>query len=269
MKYLLLSLVSLLFSSAVNAQTFSYAPNRYLDLYPAVSAKSAPLVVMIHGGGWQSGDKKDMKMWGDTLSSLGYPCVSVQYTLSGEGKYPAALLDLKEALVFVKKNAKSWGGDPDKLVLLGFSAGGQLAALLGATWHKELYGKSKVKIGAVIDMDGILAFIHPDSGEGDDSKRVSAATRWFGYPKSFSTLGWEEASPLRHASSFAPPYLFLNSGVKRMQAGQQEFQAVLRSHGIYTEAHTFPDTPHDFCMRSPWFTPAVDLAHGFIRKIFH
>ncbi len=209
-----------------------------------------------------------MKIWGDTLARLGYPCVSVQYTLSGEAKYPAAVQDLNRALAFAQKNAKRWGGDPRKLVVLGFSAGGQLAALLGSTWHLDLYGDSKVKIARVVDMDGILAFIHTESGEGDDSKRVSAATRWFGYPKTYSTLGWEEASALRHVSKNAPPYLFLNSSVKRMQAGQHDFQEKLRSYGTYTESHTFEGAPHDFCLRQPWFTPSVEHVQTFIKRIF-
>jgi pectinesterase len=117
-------------------------------------------------------------------------------------------------------------------------------------------------------MDGILAFIHPDSGEGDDAKKISSATRWFGYPKSFSTLAWEEASALSHVSKYAPPYLFLNSSVKRMQAGQGEFQAALRSYGIYTEAHSFPHSPHDFCMRAPWFSESVAHTHAFLKKVF-
>jgi acetyl esterase/lipase len=135
MKNLLFSVLVLFLAMPVKGQTVSYAPDRFLDIYPVNQADRAPLVLLLHGGGWQSGNKSDMSMWGDTLSALGYPCVAVQYTLSGEGKYPAALVDIHRALDFIEKNASAWGGDRRKIVVLGFSAGGQLAALLGATWH--------------------------------------------------------------------------------------------------------------------------------------
>ncbi|MFS0488922.1 alpha/beta hydrolase [Leadbetterella byssophila] len=245
----------------------SYAPGRKIEVHRASGISKAPMIMLIHGGGWSSGEPAQMRAWADTLSKLGYVCLSVQYTLSGEGLYPAAVKDLKAAIAFIHKNAAMVGGDKNKLALLGFSAGGQLASLLGTTWDSDLYGKDKTRIHAVVNMDGILAFIHPESGEGDDSKKPSAATRWFGYPKDFSTKHWEEASALNHVSEKTPPHLFLNSSVNRMQAGRREFQARLAQWNIYSEAHKFEDAPHDFCLKRPWLSDAVTYTHSFLKKV--
>jgi pectinesterase len=110
--------------------------------------------------------------------------------------------------------------------VLGYSAGGELAAFMGTTngiaefEGKDCNIKSSSNVQAVIDIDGILAFIHPESGEGDDSKRISAATNWFGYSKSDNPELWVKGSPLTYAGKNTPPTLFINSGVDRMHAGR-------------------------------------------------
>lgn len=241
------------------------------DIYSPAGQTGRPAILVIHGGGWASGDKAQLASLADTLARLGYVCFAVSYTLSDRGKYPAAVRDLQKALEWISQHGERYGANPRRIAILGFSAGGHLAALLGTTYHKDLYreGKTrKVSVAAVIDIDGILAFIHPESGEGDDSRRPSAATRWFGYPKTFSTLGWEEASPLTHVSAKTPPVLFINSSVARMHAGRDDFREILDRHAIYSEAHELLNAPHDFCLRRPWFSLTVQLSHRFLENVF-
>ena len=119
------------------------------------------------------------------LAALGYACFTVEYRLSTEALYPAAVYDLKTAIQWMRIHAATYNIDTNKIATLGFSAGGQLSALMGTTGghpdfaemyksktytHPELLSKTTQsvsdKVNGVIDMDGILAFIHPESGEG-------------------------------------------------------------------------------------------------------
>jgi acetyl esterase/lipase len=150
-----------------------------------------------------------------------------------------------------------------------------LAAFMGTTGNMPLFegGNCHINIGsqvnAVVDIDGTLSFDHPDGGEGDDSKRISAATYWFGYPKKENPVLWKAASPLSYVSSKTPPTLFLNSAVTRMHAGREDYIKVLDENKVYSEVHTFEGAPHSFCLFDPWFQPTVNYIDLFLKKVFN
>jgi len=231
-------------------------------------------VIIIHGGGWRTGDRSQHYPLAQRLAKLGYVCFTPQYRLSTEALYPAAVIDIKTAIQWVRFNAKNFYIDTNRIVVLGFSAGGELAAFMGATngmtEFEDKYSTTNTssRVQAVVDIDGILSFIHPESGEGDDSKRISAATNWFGYPKKDNPELWKQASALTHVGKHSPPYLFLNSSVARMHAGREDFIKVLDQHGIYSEVHEFEGAPHSFCLFDPWFEPTVKYIDGFLKKVF-
>ena len=243
--------------------------------YPKKKNKTLfPVIIIIHGGGWRTGNKNQHFALAQRLANLGYICFLPEYRLSTEALFPAAVHDLKASLRWVRANAKMYQIDTNKIATLGFSAGGQLSALLGSTAHLPNFeglgdnNNHSSKVNAVIDIDGILAFIHSESGEGDDSKRTSAATNWFGYSKTENPKLWEQGSALTHAGKNSPPTLFLNSSVDRMHAGREDYLAKLASFNIYTEVHNFPDSPHGFCLFEPWFTPTVQYVDAFLKKVF-
>jgi pectinesterase len=164
--------------------------------------------------------------------------------------------------------------DPHKIVVAGFSAGGELAAFMGATNGKKEFEGAECntdfssRVNAVIDIDGILSFVHPESGEGDDSKGTSAATNWFGYAKKDNYALWEQASALSHAGKQTPPTLFINSSVDRMHAGRDDYRKLLDRYHIYTEVKTFQGAPHSFCLFDPWFQPTLHSMDEFLKKVF-
>src|SRR5687768_12049953 len=158
----------------------------YLDaFYPAGrSQEKQPAIVIIHGGGWRSGNRTQHHPLAQHLVARGYVCFTPEYRLSTEALYPAAVYDLKKALRWVVQNASLYRVDTSKIAVLGFSAGGELAAFLGTTVGDlkfEGYITPKEQpapVHAVVDIDGTLSFTHPESGEGDDSKRISADSGW-------------------------------------------------------------------------------------------
>lgn len=238
------------------------------------SNKKRTAILFIHGGGWRSGNKAMHYPLLQQLAALGYVCITPEYRLSTEALYPAAIHDIKSAIRWVRKNAVTYNIDVNRIAVSGHSAGGELAAFMGATnGMKQFEGEGfyknvSSKVNAVIDLDGTLAFIHPESGEGDDSKRISAATHWFGYSKTENPAIWKEAAPLTHVGKHTPPTQFINSGVARMHAGREDFVAVLKQHKIYSETRTLEGSPHSFLLFNPWFDTTVVYMDKFLRRVF-
>lgn len=231
-------------------------------------------ILIIHGGGWRSGNRAQHYPLAQHLAGLGYVCFTPEYRLSTEALFPAAVYDIKAAIKWVKSNAVKFNVDTNKIAILGFSAGGELAAFTGTTNGDRAFEQEtgspafSSNVQAVIDIDGTLSFVHPESGEGDDSKRVSAATNWFGASKKDDPDLWKQASPLTHAGKTTPPTLFINSSVERMHAGRDDYIKILRGYNIYTEVRTFENSPHHFCLMDPWFEPTVKYTDDFLKKIF-
>jgi pectinesterase len=243
--------------------------------YPAERSKEKrPAIVIIHGGGWRSGNRTQHYPLAQHLAERGYVCFTPAYELSTFSPYPAAIYDLKAALRWVVQHARQYNVDTAKIIVLGFSAGGELAAFLGTTvgdpkFEGPLKRKEKpAPVHAVVDIDGTLSFTHPETGEGDDSKKISAATYWLGYARKDSLALWQEASPLTHVGPHTPPFLFLNSGVARMHAGRDDFIKVLDQYHIYSEVKTFENAPHSFCLFDPWFRPTVNYIDDFLKRVF-
>jgi pectinesterase len=243
--------------------------------YPSAKSKTKRAAVMIiFGGGWRSGNRTQHYPLAQRLADLGYVCFTPEYRLSTEALYPAAVYDLKSALRWIHANAKKYNVDTNKIAVLGFSAGGELAAFLGVTTGNTKFEgdecnlKSSSSVKAIVDLDGTLSFVHPESGEGDDTKKTSAATYWFGYSKKENLKLWEEASPLTYVGKNTPPTIFINSSVERMHAGRNDFIKVLNENHIYSEVKTFSDAPHSFPLFDPWFEPTVKYTDEFLRKVF-
>jgi len=248
-----------------------------LDLYQPETKTKKPFtaVLMVHGGGWRSGDRSHNNTLARLLAARGFVTVTADYSLSTDALYPAAVLDLKEAVRWIRTHAGKYNIDTSRIAILGFSAGGQLAALVGTTNGNNEFEqpdqstKYSSNVQAIIDIDGTLAFIHPESGEGDDSRSVSAATYWFGYSKAERPDLWQQASPLNHVNKNSPPILFINSSVNRMHAGREDMIRKLDAFSIYHVVHTFPEAPHCFMFYNPWFKPTLTHTVNFLNRVFY
>jgi acetyl esterase/lipase len=244
--------------------------------YPKEKSKKArPAIMIIHGGGWRTGNRTQHYPLAQRLAALGYVCFTPEYRLSTEALYPAAVHDLKSALRWMRANAKEYGIDTSKITVMGFSAGGELAAFMGSTGGvKRFEGEGcfsnySTKVQAIVDLDGTLSFVHPESKEGDDSRSTSAGTYWFGYSRKENPELWQDASPLAHVGKETPPTLFINSSVPWMHAGREDYRKVLDQYGIYSEVQSFDDAPHSFPLFHPWFEPMVTHIDNFLKKVFH
>ena len=242
----------------------------HLDIfYPSAKSKAGyPGVLLIHGGGWRSGDRSQTIPIASQLAAKGYVAVAVEYRLTLEAVYPASVFDLKAAIRWMRANATMYNLDKNKIASLGFSSGGQLAALVGTTnGLSEFEGsgnnmQESSAVQAIIDVDGILAFKHPESAEG------TVAANWLGGSFEEKPATWIDASPLTHAGKNTPPALFINSSLPRFHAGRDDLIKKLEPFKIYSEIHTLPDTPHPFWFFDPWFDKVVDFMVKFLDKVF-
>lgn len=114
-------------------QTHGYAAGLALDFYPAVGRTQAPCVVLIHGGGWDSGDKSQLAHFNHWLAQRGYAVAAISYRLAPQFNWPAQRDDILAAIAWLKAHAATLGIDATRLVLLGRSAGGNLAETVGYT----------------------------------------------------------------------------------------------------------------------------------------
>lgn len=247
-----------------------------LDVFSTTNqtAQKRAAIILLHGGGWRSGNRAQHHSMAKQLAALGYVCFTPEYRLSTEALYPAALHDAKAAVRWVRQQAATYNIDTSKIAVGGFSAGGMLATLLGTTNGQKGFEtflcntKTSSNANAIINLDGTLSFVHEESGEGDDSKKTSAATYWFGFSKKENGELWKKASPLTHVGPHTPPILFVNSSVARMHAGRNDFIHVLNGHHIYNEVQTFSAAPHSFPLFHPWFDSTVTYIHQFMQRVF-
>lgn len=254
----------------LNDVVYDRRENRALhfDAFLNKNKKINPAVILIHGGGWRSGNKNQMHELAQEIASKGYSCFAIEYRLSLEAKYPEGIYDVKKAIRFIKDNAKKFRVDPDKIAVLGCSSGGQMAALIGTTNGNQAFedesnkSKSSSEVNAIIDIDGVLAFKHPESKEGE------MAAFWLNGTYDENPENWKNASALSHTGKNTPPVLFINSSFERFHAGRDDMIAILNQNKIYNEVKTIENSPHSFWFFQPWFEETIVYTIEFLDTIF-
>ncbi|HEX8462718.1 MAG TPA: alpha/beta hydrolase, partial [Segetibacter sp.] len=175
---------------------------------------------------------------------------------------------IKAAIRWLRANAKAYNIDKTKIATLGMSAGGQLAALAGTTNGVQKFEgkggneKESASVQAIVNIDGTLAFHHPESEEG------KVAAEFLGGSYQEKPEVWEEAAPLNHTDKNTPPIIFINSSIPRFHAGRDDMIKKLNQYGIYHEEYIIPDTPHPFWFFHPWLNTTVKYAVDFLDKVF-
>lgn len=250
--------------------------NLKLDLFfPTAADNPIPIVIFIHGGGWRSGDKSFQHPLASKVAEQGFLCATIEYRLSPEAKFPAAVKDIKSAIKWLKKNAERYKADSSNVTLLGCSSGGHLAALCGVTNDNFIINEndslseisSKVKL--VIDIDGILDFTHPAESGKDTSKQYpSVGKLWLGESYKENPKLWIEASPLNYISKSSPDFLFINSSIDRFHAGRDSVILLLERFNIDYKVDTILNTPHTFWLFDPWFKPTIEFIVNSLKKNF-
>lgn len=193
-----------------------------LDLYlpKEPRATKLPLVVFIHGGGWQNGDKAGgANQVLRFVQSGDYVGASIGYRLSGDAVWPAQIHDCKAAIRWLRANADKYGIDPDRIGVIGTSAGGHLVALLGTSGgvpvlEGELGAHAGVssRVQCVVDYFGPSDLLTMGDGPGNERHNApdSPESRMLGGPVLEHPDRAREASATTYVTADDPPFLILH-----------------------------------------------------------
>jgi acetyl esterase/lipase len=230
-----------------------------LDLYLPEKRpdKPLPLIVYVHGGGWEMGDKSDTGLLFQLIEKGGYAGASLGYRLSQEAHWPAQIHDVKAALRWLAANAEKHGIDATRIGLAGISAGGQLVSLLGTSQGVvELEGEIGTAKGTTPKIRCVANFCGPANfltfaGKGsaiDPEEPRTAITRLFGGPLSQHQAVARMASPVTHISGDDPPFLHIHGTADTLvpYAQAEEFDATLEKAGVSSTLLTGKEAPHVF-----------------------
>ena len=182
-----------------------------LNLFtPKNSAKALPLVVMIHGGCWIDGGHADYSYYGVKLARLGYAAATIDYRLADQAPYPAAVDDSRNAIQWLKDHAKTYSIDPNRIALLGGSAGGHLVELIGYAANTPTKQHPN---GPGPNVKAIIAFY----GWSDLTDPAVRDPYWneafLGKKYSDAPDLYKEASPITHVSKQSPPTILLQGTI--------------------------------------------------------
>ena len=225
-----------------------------LDLYVPSGAVKSPVIVYVHGGAWRAGSKEDMPLEG--LVKQGFAVASVDYRLSTDAKFPAMMHDIKAAIRFVRAKGKDHGlADTSRIAVVGSSAGGHLAALVGVTnGVKELEGtvgtdpKASSDVQAIISIFGgsNLQTILAQSTPGGLIIREPALEALLGgLPDKKPELA-RLGSPVTHVDASDPPLLLIHGDADPQMPYEQslELKAAYGKAGLKVQLITIPGGKH-------------------------
>jgi acetyl esterase/lipase len=222
-----------------------------LDVYSPKDAKNLPVIVWIHGGGWQTGDKKGVQLKPEAFTAKGFVFAAMNYRLLPTVEMSTLVADVAKAVGWVHTHAAEFGGDPKRLYLMGHSAGAQLAALLctDERWLKAEGVPFAALKGCV-----------PVDGDTFDIPAVIevAETRWKTHGLPPSKYGHREKfgnDPAKHKDFSAvthvakgkgiPPFLILHVAEHPDTTAQAKRLAnVLKDAGIPATLHGGKETSH-------------------------
>ena len=218
-----------------------------MDIYfSPLADKPTPVVINIHGGGWNHGVKESQTGF-STFFKAGFAVANMEYRLTGQATAPAAIEDTRCALIYLIKNAKQLNIDVDKIVIMGGSSGGHLALMGGLLGNEHRFdtncpGVEKIKVAAIIDKYGITDVWDWAYGKNLTSK---SATSWLG-EKAKDEVFAKSVSPINYITKNSPPVFIVHGDADPTVPYQQsvDLYKKLLAAGVKTEFITVPGGLH-------------------------
>ncbi len=224
------------------------------DIYhPPAAVKNGLGVLLVHGGGWTSGDRSQLRGYGILLGRKGYVCVASEYRLVPESPWPACLHDVKTAIRWTRANAERLGIDPARIVIEGNSAGAHLVLMAaGTTGVPEFEGEGGHR-GVSTSAAAVVA-IYPPTGLDSPHWRRNATWNAAGSPvhplfgQQAPAEELQTASPISYVSSEFPPTLLIHGNADETvpAAESTDMYEALHKAGVPVELHMYAGQPHAF-----------------------
>lgn len=227
-----------------------------LDLYiPAAATEPLPLIIWIHGGGWRGGNKGGINNCVNVLKH-GYALASVEYRLSGEALFPAAIEDCKAAVSYLRWKAPKLGLDPERFGVWGSSAGGHLVALLGVTNDTDVFDthpvtqKASPTVQAVCNWFGPTDFLRMNDviGRMDHNAPDSPESLFIGVPIQDYPEKVQRANPITYVTRSDPPMLLMHGDKDGLVIYNQSelLYTALQEAGVSSHLHKVVNGDHGF-----------------------
>lgn len=218
-----------------------------LDVYTPVAPGPHPTVLHIHGGGWVGGTRESVELRALPYLEMGFAVVNVSYRLARVSEAPAAVEDCRCALRWIVNNAKEYGLDPNRIIVMGYSAGGHLALTTGmltpaAGFDRQCTaGQQEAKAAAIVNWYGIADVV--DLLEGANSR--SYAVGWLGSRPDRAEVA-KRVSPMSHIRKDLPPILTIHGDADPVVPYKhgQGLHAALQKAGATSELMTIPNGKH-------------------------
>ena len=197
------------------------------DLYLPDTQEVCPAVLVVHGDGWkETGRRRQMDFIAKKLARRGYVVLNASYRTTPRWTYPAPIEDLREAIKWLRVNAREHRIDPDRVAVFGYSAGGHLAAQLGV-----LDGPPEVRVQAVVAGGAPTDLaLHP----GGEFEMAFLGGTWIEVPDMF-----REASPVTHVTPDDPPFFLYHGTLDRVASPEhaKRRDAALAAAGVRHELY--------------------------------
>lgn len=234
-------------------------PRQQLDIYMPWRAAEAPVVVFLYGGSWRSGSRSDYKFVGDALASRGFITVVADYRLYPQVSYPTFLQDSAQAVAWVAEHCVAYGGDPDRIYLVGHSAGAYNAAMLALDprWLTA-HGRSPRILAGWVGMAGPYDFLPIET---------RSVRPVFHHPHTPA-----DSQPLAHAHGGSPPTLLMVGSADKMVDPQRNtggLAKALSAAGVDVEVIRYRRLSHEMLVGAlarplRWRAPVLDNLCTFL-----
>jgi len=216
-----------------------------LDAYLPATDAVVPAIVVVHGGAWRMGSKRQLGGHAWEFARRGLAAFAINYRLAPKYKFPAQINDCKEAVRWVRRHAKKYRIDPDRLGAYGYSAGGHLVALLAVTGRTKLFCEETEHPEVSTELQCVVA-----GGAPCDFQYVRPHGRvlafLFGGTRAELPDLYRLASPIAHASRNCPPILFFHGTGDRLVplADVRRMVEKLRELGVPAYLNTYDGAGH-------------------------
>ena len=226
----------------------------FLDAHVPAGEGKFPVVLIVHGGGWMAGDKETDIVPVFAPFATNFCWFTINYRLAPTNRWPACYNDVQTAIRWVKAHAAEYKGDPNRIALLGYSAGGHLVTLAGTRGgHKSFWQFLHLAKKSDEQVQAVAAFAPPTDLVADNERRggLSISMRnLFGYDATNITdsvrMVLKKNSPLTYVQPGLPPFLLLNgSADKTVPFGQtQNFYDALKAAQVDATLISIPEGQH-------------------------
>ncbi len=256
-----------------------------LDVFSPQGVENAPVVLFVHGGAWMMGDKNLFGFYrgvGRFLAEHGLVAVLINYRLSPAVQHPEHIKDVARAFAWTRRHIRDYGGDPDRLILCGHSAGGHLVSLLATdpTYLKDpalkLTDEDRAAIRGVISVSGVYRIPAPREFQAMTTEMFNGLKMKMGGPDGGKMLAstalalpllflqpiatvfgddpvvCKQASPLTHVHKGLPPFLLLYAerDLPQLPEMAREFARALTNAGNQVKVQRIDGTDHNMILFS-------------------